>query len=246
MTYFSRVLINTQSWRARRALASRERLHAIIARAVSDASPVRPAVSDMPPSFGERKGEGGHLWRLDSGHGSHGACLYIVSSIVPDSGILLDQLGSSARDVATSEYEPFLERLSLGQEWGFRLCANPTQSHRSDTPGLRGTRTGIVLETDQIAWLDRQGRRCGFHMTINRMDAPEVVIRESRIISFARQRSTVTLSSVAYDGILAIDDPESLRHALLTGIGRGKRYGFGLLTLVPIPGRTFPDEVPRA
>lgn len=189
--------------------------------------------------------EGRHLWRLDV-HGSHGTRLYIVSETIPDAGVLLDQLGTSPRDIATSEYEPFLKRLSLRQEWGFRLCANPTKSRPSGVPGVRGTRTGIVLDKEQIAWLEAQGRRFGFHMTINRMEDPEVVVRESRIISFARQGSTVTLSSVVYDGILAVDDPVSLRQALLRGIGRGKRYGFGLLTLVPIPGRTFPDGMSHA
>lgn len=184
--------------------------------------------------------EGRHLWRLDV-RGSHGTRLYIVSEVTPDAGVLRDQLGVSPKDIATCEYEPFLDRLSLGQEWGFRLCANPTKSLPSEVPGVRGTRTGVVVEKEQIAWLKAQGRRSGFHMTIDRMEHPEVVVRESRIISFARQGSTVTLSSVVYDGILAVDDPVSLRQSLLKGIGRGKRYGFGLLTLVPIPGRTFPD-----
>ena len=71
-------------------------------------------------------------------------------------------------------------------------------------------------------------------MPINRLEMPEVVVRESRKINFVRRNSTVTLSSAVYEGVLAVDDPELLRNALVSGIGRAKGYGFGLLTLVPL------------
>lgn len=34
-----------------------------------------------------------------------------------------------------------------------------------------------------------------------------------------------------YDGTATITDPDALTHALLTGIGRAKPYGAGLLSL---------------
>ena len=71
-------------------------------------------------------------------------------------------------------------------------------------------------------------------MPINRLELPEVVVKDSQTIDFTRQGSTVTLTSAVYDGVLVVDDPELLRTALLDGIGRAKGYGFGLLTLVPL------------
>lgn len=71
-------------------------------------------------------------------------------------------------------------------------------------------------------------------MPINRLELPEVVVRDSQTVDFIRQGSTVTLTSAVYDGVLAVDDPALLRVALLDGIGRAKGYGFGLLTLVPL------------
>jgi CRISPR system Cascade subunit CasE len=38
---------------------------------------------------------------------------------------------------------------------------------------------------------------------------------------------------VQFDGLLAIADPEAARGAVLAGIGKGKSYGFGLLSLAP-------------
>ena len=36
---------------------------------------------------------------------------------------------------------------------------------------------------------------------------------------------------VRFDGIGVVTDPDALRAAVLTGIGRGKSYGCGLLSL---------------
>ncbi|WP_258184643.1 MULTISPECIES: type I-E CRISPR-associated protein Cas6/Cse3/CasE [unclassified Bifidobacterium] len=44
----------------------------------------------------------------------------------------------------------------------------------------------------------------------------------------------MTLASATFDGVLVVDDPDLLRHALVEGIGRAKGYGFGLMTLVPL------------
>ena len=42
----------------------------------------------------------------------------------------------------------------------------------------------------------------------------------------------MTLLSVTYDGILTVTDPEKFRVSMINGIGRGKAYGNGLLTIV--------------
>ena len=42
----------------------------------------------------------------------------------------------------------------------------------------------------------------------------------------------VTLLSVTYEGVLQVTDPEAFCCALTQGIGRGKAYGMGMLTVV--------------
>jgi CRISPR system Cascade subunit CasE len=39
-----------------------------------------------------------------------------------------------------------------------------------------------------------------------------------------------------YDGIAVVTDPDALRRAVLGGVGRGKSYGAGLLSLAPLRG----------
>lgn len=225
--YFSRVTINPHLRNARRALASLERLHAIIARATSDRDQDTD-ISDERP-----------LWRLDESRGGQGARLYIVSRRVPDLGVLMKQLGTGPQELSFTDYEPFLCRLSRGQEWGFRCRANPTKSIGSGHTGVRGHRTGIVSKNEQLEWFVAQAKRGGFHMPINRVEAPEVLVRESTLVSFKRHNSNVTLSSAIFDGVLAIDDPNAVRAAMTGGIGRAKGYGFGLLTLVPLAGKSY-------
>ena len=42
----------------------------------------------------------------------------------------------------------------------------------------------------------------------------------------------VRLLSVTYEGLLTVTDAQKFRDALTGGIGRGKAYGMGLLTIV--------------
>lgn len=220
MTQFTRIMVDARRRHARWAMTSLERQHAIIARSLD------------PDHIGDERS----LWRLDKGRNGTPSRLYIVSDAVPDIRVLHDELDVGPHDVASCAYEPFLDRLRIGQEWGFRLRANPTRSLVSAERGRRGRRVGICRIDEQLQWLERKSRECGFHMPINRLDLPEVVVRDSRTVDFTRQGSTVTLTSAVYDGVLAVDDPELLRDALLNGIGRAKGYGFGLLTLVPLMG----------
>lgn len=108
------------------------------------------------------------------------------------------------------------------------------ESELSGEPGKRGKRTGIIRAEEQQEWLFHQARRAGFHMPINRLELPEVLVRHSVREKFRRKGSTVTLTSATYDGVLVVDDPDLLRRSLIEGIGRAKGYGFGLLTLVPL------------
>jgi CRISPR system Cascade subunit CasE len=49
------------------------------------------------------------------------------------------------------------------------------------------------------------------------------------------------LCSVRYEGILEVTDPDRFRNTLLRGIGPGKAFGFGLLSVAPCPA-PLPEE----
>lgn len=211
---FSRVIIDPSQRAARKALASPEVLHAIVERASGDPESSRA------------------LWRLDRGIGRH--VLFIVSPRKPDAALLAEQLGSALTEISSFSYDRFLASISAGQEWQFRLRANPTKALRQE--GARSKRVALIKENDQIAWLIRRGeQRGGFEIPQNRLAVPEVVIQTRGADEFRRRDATVTLGTVVYDGILRVTEPDALRAVLVGGLGHGKAYGCGLLTLAPPP-----------
>ncbi|KFI61972.1 type I-E CRISPR-associated protein Cas6/Cse3/CasE [Bifidobacterium cuniculi] len=217
MTFFSRVMINPMDRHVLRVGSSLQRMHAVLAKATdAQASNQRT------------------LWRLDRGLGSAWAKLYIVSAEKPKQDILQAELGIRPADMACTEYEPFLSKLECGQEWGFRITANPTHSIMGSDGVSRGARKPLVKRDDQEQWLCRQLRKSGCHVTINRLEQPELRIQDVQQTSFGRRTSTVTLTRVTYEGLLSIDDADSLRRTMLEGIGPAKAYGCGLLTLAPL------------
>ncbi|MFT8330545.1 type I-E CRISPR-associated protein Cas6/Cse3/CasE [Bifidobacterium psychraerophilum] len=243
MTEFTRIIIDPRHRSARYALTSLERLHAIVARSVSEEDYENSTPpSEQSPSISV--GNNRALWRIDHDRSGQSVKLYIVSETHPRDDILLSELGVEVQDCSSCGYESFLSRLDCGQEWGFRLKANPTKSLPSGVAGQRGKRCGISNKDEQLEWLWKQGRAHGFHMPINRLEVPEVVIRESGSVNFSRRQSTVTLMSTVYEGVLAVDDPTLLREALVSGIGRAKGYGFGLMTLLPLIGRNYSRSKP--
>lgn len=225
MTVFSRIIVNSRDRRALYVFSSLERLHAVIARATNSKN---------------QSGQGRTLWRLDNASHSTLQRLYIVSPSVPDYSVFEEELGVNAEDDCSScEYEPFLSRLECGQEWAFRITVNPTHSPVSETPGVRGHRKPIIRRDEQEEWLFRKFQKIGCHMTINRLEQPEVAIRGAQEVSFRKRGTTVTLTRVTFEGILSIDEPDTLRKALVEGIGSAKAYGCGLLTLAPLQARVI-------
>ncbi|MCI5956432.1 MAG: type I-E CRISPR-associated protein Cas6/Cse3/CasE [Clostridiales bacterium] len=43
---------------------------------------------------------------------------------------------------------------------------------------------------------------------------------------------TVSLQAATFEGLLTVTDAERFRRTLTEGVGRGKAYGLGLLTIV--------------
>ena len=41
------------------------------------------------------------------------------------------------------------------------------------------------------------------------------------------------LRSVLFEGLLQVTDPDAFRQTLIRGIGSGKSFGFGLLSIAP-------------
>lgn len=225
--YLSRLMLNSQSRAVMRDLADSQELH----RTVMSAFPQ----ADQPGGGARERFAVLHRLELDRRRGR--LILYVQSLAPPDwCGLPPDYLFSSPglENPATKSVAAAYRGLKTGAVLSFRLKANPTRKIDSKTgpDGLRrhGRRVELVREEDQADWLRRKGEQGGFQVQSVRVEglSKEQGKRHSAGVS------PLTLTSVLFEGRLRITDPERfLNHSLLKGIGPGKAYGLGLLSLAP-------------
>lgn len=110
-----------------------------------------------------------------------------------------------------------------GQQLIFRLMANPTVKRD-------GKRWGLVREEEQRQWMERKASQGGFSITSLRVVPHNVVEGEKKA-----DKTGLMFTSITYDGTLSITDPERFRDTLEDGVGSGKGFGFGLLSVAPLP-----------
>jgi len=225
--YLTRFRFNTARVTARRILSSPQMLHA----AVMSSFATPPVQEDDGPRV---------LWRIDR-NGKSETYLYIVSPLKPDLTHLVEQAGWPTTGTwQTYDYGPFLSRLAKGEEWAFRLTANPVHTaRRNDTEPTKIT--AHVGMRHQMQWLLQRQEAAGFRVVekprerqlIPGVDVHELVIRERRHLEFRKRGNSrpVTLVTVTFDGRLEVTDPDALRRTLTRGLGRAKAYGCGLMTL---------------
>ncbi len=73
----------------------------------------------------------------------------------------------------------------------------------------------------------------GFTVGENAESATVQVVGRGRE-AFRHDDGKVTFVKATYEGILTVTHPELLRQTLERGLGRGRAYGCGLLTLAPV------------
>ena len=157
------------------------------------------------------------LWRLDRLGGK--LYLLLLSEDRPDLTGIAAQFGpaNGAGRAETRDYTPLLQRITPGSVWQFRLTANPTKS--CPDPKEAAAR-----------WLLQRAEKHGFALTPD-----SFTVTASRWLQFAKggdRRHPVTLLSVTYEGVLQVTDPQAFCQLLTQGIGRGKAYGLGLMTVM--------------
>ena len=215
--YLTQMHLNPARRGTRHLLSSLQRMHAAVMLA-------------FPPCTETSTSSGRVLWRVDQTQ--NGYTLYVSSPSEPDLTHVAEQAGWPASPTGwkTVDTTAFHARLAKGQEWVFRLTANPVRSERS-TCGGRGKRYGHVTVAQQEEWLRSRCESWGFETL-----SVSVVGRQQRTFSRRSEGAEhqVTLAMATYDGVLRVTDPLLLVGALTKGVGRAKSYGCGLITLAPL------------
>ena len=205
--YLTQMRLDMNNRRTLSALASPAKLHGAVESAFS----------------GQRQR---NLWRIDSRGAQN--YLLILSGEKPDLTQAAQQFAPPGETWQTKDYTQLLNRISQGSRWQFRLCANPTYSVPAG-PGQRGRVCAHSTPEHQAAWLERQSERHGFVLKKD-----EFAVMKSVWYRFRKGNTgkNVTFLAVTYEGYLEVRDPELFCRMLCSGIGHGKAYGAGLMTLV--------------
>lgn len=206
----TQVSLNARRQGARKLLGSPEAMHAAI-------------LSGFPPSVDP----GRPLWRVDDDDPLR-PTLFVLSQERPDLTHLEEQGGWPDHPTAHSApYGPLLDQLVVGQQWAFRLTANP--AHRATINGRKRI-VAHVTAAQQTNWLLERADAIGVALTSSDGE-PSFTVTDRRVLRFRRKDQTVTLGVARFEGLLKVVDASLFREALTAGIGRAKAYGCGLLTL---------------
>ena len=232
--YLSWLKLRALSREAQRDLANCDSMH----RRLLMAFPDDPGITQAREQFGA-------LYRIETTR--DGTDILVQSQALPDwsrlpAGYLREPVA------AAKQLDPLYSAIESGQTLVFRLRANPTRriSNRSQTSPeqWRGKRVELRTPQEQLDWLKRKGEASGFALLATRVAPDSVVVPDVRTTRTAdhvtgrRAERRLTFASVVFEGRLRVTDAETLRAALAAGIGSGKAFGFGLLSVAPAPSAT--------
>ncbi|MDD5922747.1 MAG: type I-E CRISPR-associated protein Cas6/Cse3/CasE [Eubacteriales bacterium] len=181
-------------------------------------------VENSFPEEIQQKTRSRKLWRIDPLRGKK--YLLLVSENKPDLA-LLERYGVPG-SAQTKSYDRFLNSIKKDGLYRFRVTLNPVVS-LSQGVGIRGKVVPEITATQQLHYLESRADRLGFELIPDKYQ-----IVERGWIPFRKQgQKMIRLSKATYEGKLRVIDPETFRRTLVSGIGKKKAYGFGLMTVIP-------------
>lgn len=210
--YLSRMVLNPSEMQVKRDLASPYELHRTIMRAFP-----------TPLPEGER-------------------ILFRVENIV-DSGIsfvLVQSQNQPEWEKITQVYSNYfseppqiksLQSLQVknGDLLRFRLRANPTKRVLYEST-QRNQRISLFSEEDRKQWLHNKAKKGGFFI---HLESLLITPAPYRTIFIAKEdkKHKATINMVDYNGVLKVDNWDTLKCCVTQGIGPAKGLGCGLLSL---------------
>jgi len=223
--YLSRLVLNYRDRAVRRDLADCQQMHRTIMSAFGEVSSGNGPRSCL-----------GVLYRIESARGRPAVWVLVQSVEEPDwSGFPPGYLMAVPQ---CRRVDPVYSRIEAGMSFRFRLRANPTRKvdtkTRPDGRRRHGRRVVITAEEDLLAWLERKATAGGFEVLPcgSGGGIPDVRVQKESMMTRASSREKpLTFGSVVFEGRLRVTDRERFLQTLEQGIGTGKAYGFGLLSL---------------
>ena len=159
-------------------------------------------------------------------------CFFVVSERRP--------MNDELFQIETKDYAP---QLDVGQRLAFSLTANPVIARKTDgkkyspkhdvwmdakreakAMGLGDEQRIAHCEDRTRQWLVARGESLGFSIEDQQINVDGYFQHQF----YRRKGRPIRFSSINYDGILTVTDPDRLLRALFEGIGRSRAFGCGL------------------
>ncbi len=230
--FLSRLLLDSGDRAARADLADCAALHRRVMSAFLDIEDRVDARATM-----------GILHRIDTDSRTGQISLLVQSGVAPDWSRLPNGYLTTGSDgvvnPASKRIEGAYAQIELGARLRFRLRANPTRKidTKSGPDGARrnGRRVELTHELHQLEWLKRQGDHGGFSPVAGGDPLSSALVSPAGKAAGRRPGApAITLAGVVFEGALQVTDVERFHRALRAGVGPGKAFGFGLLTVAPL------------
>ncbi|WP_214109298.1 type I-E CRISPR-associated protein Cas6/Cse3/CasE [Acrocarpospora catenulata] len=171
----------------------------------------------VPDELGTNaRSQAGVLFRIEDTR--QGVQLLAQSRMKPDLGRLPDGYG----EMAVRELDGLLRQLTTGLPVHYRIAANPSKRLGRTASKDAGKIKALYGAAAEEWWVTRAAAHGLAVTTVTSHSLQEI-----------RAKGTVRHAVVRFDGHGTVSDPYALRAAVLKGIGRGKTYGCGLLSLAP-------------
>jgi len=233
--FLSRLLLNPYSWHVRRDISNCHEMHKTI-------------LSGFPQD-GETENEGirAHfqvLYRLKSSRRKNAFTLLVQSAIKPNWSSLPEEylLYEHNRDnPEIKNISNVLKIIKKSMVVKFRLMANPTKK-------IEGHRIPLYGFNNRLEWLERKGIQHGFDLLKveisgnNNLKSNVITHTSIKITGWKKKKKDgkkqskkhqLTFEGVIFDGFLKVRNKNKFIECLKNGIGSGKSYGFGLLSIAP-------------
>ena len=242
--FLSRLILNPRSRQVMSEMAHPYEMHRTLMRAFPEATDITKA---------KARDEFGVLFRADVDEKRGIIKAYVQSRIEPDWSFLdrLDDYLSTDTEMPAYEHKdimPAYRKIQSGQVLSFRLRANPTKRIGKQDDPMKGKRVELRDENEQTDWLIRKGQAMGedlpggFDLLMKEVRDAKGEIRliprvnvccDGKQTGRTKDGHSAMHFAVLYDGLLRVTDTNAFLQTLISGIGAGKAFGFGLLTIAP-------------
>jgi CRISPR system Cascade subunit CasE len=201
--YLSKLVLNGRDRAVQKDLSNTHKLHQRIMQAFPDEQRDRPRED----------------WQILFRQEPDIEVILVQSDLEPDWSKL--PAGYLANCLPPKPFNPDREQFAVGRILQFRLRANPSKRDNQTKKTI-----GLWHQADQEAWLKRQADRSGF-----RLHGVDVIPSPNLFGRKGDQSAPIRINTALYQGILEVTEPDLFLTAVQRGIGRGKSYGCGLLSV---------------